>query len=123
MAVLHDCGQLENFTAFDSSIPIWDRIDQLPFVAATVTYDELIEKGVEPKLEKAIRRLIKRSHGVALRAEYALAHNRDLVEANEQLEKELRSLQQTIGEMSNTRVWKAGKVLRLVRGLLNASKQ
>ncbi len=122
MAVLHDCGQLENFTVFDSSVPIWDRIDQLPFAAATITYDELIEKGVEPRLEKAMRRLIKRSYGVALRAEYALAHNKDLVEANEQLEKQLRSLQETIGEMSNTRAWKAGKVFRHFRGLLKTSK-
>lgn len=120
MAVLHDCGQLENFTVFDSSVPIWDRIDQLPFVAVTVTYDELIEKGVEPKLEQAIRRLIKRSHGVALRAEYAIAHNKDLLEANAELEKQLRSLQETIGAMSNTRVWKAGKVFRHFRKLLKS---
>lgn len=120
MTVLHDCGQLENFTAFDSSVPIWDRIDQLPFAALTVTYDELIETGVEPKLEKAIRRLIKRSHGVALRAEYAIAHNQDLIEANAQLEKQLRALQETIGAMSNTRVWKAGKVFRHFRKLLKS---
>jgi hypothetical protein len=122
MAVLHDCGQLENFTAFDSTVPIWDRIDQLPFAAATITYDELLEKGVEPKLEKAIRRLIKRSYGVALRAEYAFAHNKDLVEANEQLEKQLLSLQRTIREMSNTRVWKAGKVFRHFRKLLKSTE-
>ena len=120
MAVLHDCGQLGNFKVFDSSVPIWDKIDQLPFAAVTVTYDELIEKGVEPKLEQAIRRLIKRSHAVALRAEYAVAHNRDLVEANAALEKQLRSLQETIGAMSNTRTWKAGKAIRRFGNLLKA---
>lgn len=118
MAVLHDCGQLENFSVFDSSVPIWERIDALPYVALTVTYDELLEKGVEPKFESAIRRLIKRSHGVALRAEYSLAHNKDLVEANLELENQIRSLQATINGMSNSRVWKAGKVLRHVRRLL-----
>ena len=118
MAVLHDCGQLERFSVFDSSVPIWERIDALPYVALTVTYDELLEKGVEPKFERAIRRLIKRSHGVALRAEYAVAHNKDLMEANAELERQLRLHQDTIQGMSNSRIWKAGKVFRHVRRLL-----
>ena len=118
MAVLHDCGQLERFSVFDSSVPIWERIDALPYVALTVTYDELLEKGVEPKFERAIRRLIKRSHGVALRAEYAVAHNKDLMEANAELERQLRLHQDIIQGMSNSRIWKAGKVLRHVRRLL-----
>lgn len=122
MAVLHSCGQLENFTVFDSSVAIWDRIDQIPFVAVTFTYNELLGKGVEPKFEQAIRRLIKRSHGAALKAEHTITHNRDLVEANEELESQLRSLQETIGAMSNTRAWKAGKVFRHFRGLLKTSK-
>jgi len=118
MAVLHDCGQLERFSLFDSIIPIREPIDALPYVALTVTYDELLEKGVEPKFERAIRRLIKRSHGVALRAEYSVAHNMDLMRANAELERQLRLHQETIQGMSNSRVWKAGKVFRHVRRLL-----
>ena len=120
MAVLHDCGQLENFSAFDTTVPIWERIDQVPFVSATLTYDELLEKGVEPKLEQAIRRLIKRSYGAALQSEYLVAHNRDLIEANQDLERQVRALQQMIEAMSRTRVWKAGKVLRNFRRLLGS---
>lgn len=120
MAVLHDCGQLENFSVFDNTLPIWDRIDRIPFVSLTVTYDELLEKGVEPKMDAAIRRLIKRSQGVALQSEYLFAHNRDLIEANQDLEKQVRSLQQVIDGMSRTRVWKAGKVLRGFRKLLSS---
>jgi hypothetical protein len=119
MAVLHYCGQLENFTVFDTSVPIWDRLDQVPFVSGTSTYDELLDKGVEPKFEQAIRRLIKRSYGVALRTEYLLAHNNDLREANQDLEKQLQELQKTVSGMSNSRVWKAGKVFRRFRRMLS----
>ncbi len=120
MAVLHDCGELENFSVFDASVPIWDRIDQVPFVSETNTYDGLLEKGVEPKFEQAIRRLIKRSHGVALRAEYLMAHNSDLREANQDLEKQLQELQHTLLGMTNSRVWKAGKVFRRLRKSLKS---
>ena len=120
MAVLHDCGQLENFPVFDTSVPIWQRIDQVPFVSRTSTYEELLEKSLEPKFEQAIRRLIKRSCDVALRTEYLLAHNKDLREANQDLEKQLRELQHTLQGMSNSRVWKAGKVFRHFRKLLKS---
>lgn len=121
MAVLHYFGELEKFSVFDHSLSIYDRIDQLPFVSATVTYDELLENGVEPKLESAIRRLIKRSQGVSLRTEYLLAHNYDLTEANQDLEKQLVEVHKTLAAMSNSRVWKAGRVFRSVRRILRSS--
>ncbi len=121
MAVLHNCGQLENFSVFDRSVTIYDRIDQLPFISSTSTYDELLEKGVEPQLKAAIRRLIKRSQSVALRTEYLLAHNQDLLDANGDLEKQLRELQQTLSAVANSRTWKAGNVFRSVRRMLSSA--
>jgi hypothetical protein len=39
MAVLHDCGQLHNSPVFDTSVPIWQRIDELPYVTRTASFD------------------------------------------------------------------------------------
>lgn len=125
MAVLHHCGKLQNFPVFDSSVPIWQLIDELPSVSLTSSYDELLESDIEPKLRSAILRLLKRRSRALVEAEiavaqnqYLLAHNQQLAVANKELESELRRLQSEIQAMANSRVWQAGNMLRRCRELL-----
>lgn len=62
MLNLHQCGKLAAFTVFDTSVPIWDLIDQIPFVRNTQYYYDALERGVERKVEAALKRLLRRSY-------------------------------------------------------------
>jgi hypothetical protein len=135
MAVLHDWGRLEKFSVFDSSVPIWDRIDALPYVTQSAAYDELLERGVEPRLESAIRRLLKRRDNALLTAETTQyhnqqfqirnrilqSHNQQLLSANIDLEQELRRLQAEIAGMAGSRIWRTGNVIRRFKNSLFSS--
>lgn len=112
MSVLHECGELEHFSVFDSIEPIWQKIDKIAFVTRSDTYLELLERGIEGKFADAIKRLIKRSQAAVIKAEYVLEHNRQLLLANQKLEEQILDLQAENERMAQSRIWKTGSFLR-----------
>jgi hypothetical protein len=62
MVVLQQSGRLERYSSvFDVSIPVWQRIDRLPYVRTMMAFEECLRRNVEPELAAAIKRLRRRS--------------------------------------------------------------
>jgi hypothetical protein len=62
MLDLHLVGKLEQFKIFDQSIPIWEAMDLVSRVSITGHYYRVLEEGVEPQLEHAIQRMLRRNY-------------------------------------------------------------
>lgn len=57
---LHILGKLDSFKVFDQNIQVWEAIDQVKHVTWRETYEEALMMPLDPRIEKAIRRMLRR---------------------------------------------------------------
>lgn len=62
MLDLHLVGKLEHFKVFDHSIPLWEAMEHVSRISNTSNYYKVLESGVEPQLEQAIQRMLRRNY-------------------------------------------------------------
>ncbi len=62
MLDLYLVGKLEQLTIFDQSIPVWEAMEHVSRVANTSYYYDALESGVEPQIEQAIQRMLRRNY-------------------------------------------------------------
>lgn len=97
MLDLHFAGKLEEFTVFDTSLPVHEVIDQLPApslnapVLSLARYHAALERGLEPQLDASIRRLIERSKEFSSRVWEEAPKHRALIDRYGKLEKRLEA--------------------------------
>ncbi len=60
MLDLHILGKLESFKGFDQSVALWEAMESVKVVTFIDTYEHALESPVDPRLEKAIRRMLRR---------------------------------------------------------------
>lgn len=62
MLDLYRVGRLEHFKVFDHSIPLWEAMENVSRISNTSYYYQALEFGVEPQLEQAIQRMLRRNY-------------------------------------------------------------
>ena len=61
MLMLHVSGRLEAFSVFDHPASIAERLDAVPRTGWFRHYARLLDRGLEPDVDRAVRRLLRRS--------------------------------------------------------------